>query len=194
MPRIFADAQCSHCLPQLSKAGIKSARALEDSERSLVRSLLGDVDTDKLFVSRTSVRPAPRQDVPVAHPYARGSLQRVGLATGSPQGSLDPQKADEEFALDKFAKTSRAPRQFRWVTWQKMASSRGLASVPWLHPQGRPLPVTGTILRHREGKACSARGAAMALLATAWVLRLPVLGVALADLNMRNLRLRRAGA
>ena len=127
---VLTDAQCSRCLPQLRKAGIKSARALEDSERSLVRSLLGDVDTDKLFAPRTSVRPAPRKDVPVVHPYARGSLQRVGISAGSLQGDLDLENADAEFALDKFAKTSRAPRVPRWVTWQKMASSRGLAPVP----------------------------------------------------------------
>ena len=127
---VLADAQCSHCLPPLSRAGIKSARALEDSDRSIVRSLLGDVDTDKLFAPRIQVRPAPRKDVPVVHPYARGSLQRVGISQGSSQGHLDMAKADEEFALDKFAKTSRAPRESRWVTWQKMASSRGLAPVP----------------------------------------------------------------
>ena len=106
---VLADAQCSHCLPPLSRAGIKSARALEDSDRSVVRSLLGNVDTDKLFAPRTQVRPAPRKDAPVVHPYARGSLQRVGISAGSSQGNLDLAKADEEFALDKFAKTSRAP-------------------------------------------------------------------------------------
>ena len=130
MVEVLADAKCSHCLPALGTAGIKSARQLEDVDRAQVRAVLGDVGTDKPFAPRALLRPAARSDVPVVHPYARGSLQRVGLSNDGAPLDIDLDKADTEFALDKFAKTSRAPRESRWTTWKKMASSRSLDPVP----------------------------------------------------------------
>ena len=61
---------------ELSSNGIKSAKDLENASRPRVRELIGDVAMDRLFQFQP-VRAQVRRDI-----YARGSLQRIGLAPG----------------------------------------------------------------------------------------------------------------
>ena len=65
--------------------------------------------------------------MPVVHPYQRGS--RDAAAAVRTESALA--KADEEFQEDKFAKTSRGPRESRWKLWCSLAER----SLP-------PLPIT----------------------------------------------------
>ena len=118
-------------LGQLSAKGVKSARDLENVPRSQLREIMGDVALDRLLQFQQARKPG-RSDIPVVHPYARGSLQRIGLAR-TPNNNvveLDLSEADREFELDKFAKTSRAPRESRWQTWSAMAKKRELPPLP----------------------------------------------------------------
>ena len=63
----------------------------------------------------------------MVHPYQRGS--RDAAAAVRTESALA--KADEEFQEDKFAKTSRGPRESRWKLWCSLAER----SLP-------PLPIT----------------------------------------------------
>ena len=78
------------------------------------------------------VRKTTRKDLPVVHPYARGSLQRIGLAAESPHNSLlvNFEQADETFFQDRFAKSSEAPRESRWATWQRLCHVRKVPALP----------------------------------------------------------------
>ena len=78
---------------------------------------------DRLFQSQPA-RAQVRRDIPEVHPYARGSLQRIGLAPGPENDRVvvDLERADREFLQDRFAKSSQAPRESRWVTWTLMRS------------------------------------------------------------------------
>ena len=116
------------CLGVLQAAGVKSAWDLENRSRSELRSLIGDIALDTLLASRRSRQVPARSDVPVVHPYARGSLQRLG-SNGGPN-AIDLAQADQEFLDDRYAKTSRAPRESRWTTWQTVCSLRGLEPIP----------------------------------------------------------------
>ena len=110
---------------KLSSEGIKSARDLENAPRSRIRGLIGDVAMDRLFQSQPA-RAQVRGDIPEVHPYARGSLQRIGLAPGPENDRVvvDLERADREFLQDRSAKSSQAPRESRWVTWALMAAKR----------------------------------------------------------------------
>ncbi|CAE7206162.1 ftsH [Symbiodinium natans] len=119
-----------HCLGVLRSAGVKSAWDLENKSKSELRSLLGDVALDALVAVRKTRRTPSRPDVPVVHPYARGSLQRLGLGDPSKAMIVDLAKADKEFLEDRFARTSRAPRDSRWKTWLALCSSRGFQPLP----------------------------------------------------------------
>ena len=59
-----------------------------------------------------------RSDLPVAHPYARGSLQRIPLE-GGPSSF---EKLDEAFLEDRCAASSKAPIESRWNTWQRLCA------------------------------------------------------------------------
>eukprot|EP00439_Symbiodinium_sp_Y106_P052492 s2729_g7.t1 len=81
---------------------------------------------DRLFATG-GTRGSSRSDIPVVHPYARGSLQRIGLepTPSNERVTVDLATADAEFLADRFAKTSQASRESRWSTWKKMAEHRG---------------------------------------------------------------------
>ena len=78
-------------LEDLRQAGINSAARLAAASRSQLRAILGDVLLDKLLQpagkGSALARPKTRSDIPVVHPYARGSLQRIPLEGG--QGSFE---------------------------------------------------------------------------------------------------------
>ena len=65
-------------LEDLRPAGITSAAQLATAPRSQLRALLGDVVLDKLSqpagTGGGSARPKTRSDLPVVHPFCRGSL------------------------------------------------------------------------------------------------------------------------
>ena len=96
---------------------MKSAWSLQEWPRSELRAAVGDVRLDKLMCASGPVRKAARSDIPVVHPYARGSLQRTGAAAESPHNSslVNFREADELFLQDRFAKSSQAPRESRCV-------------------------------------------------------------------------------
>ena len=121
-------------LPQLQQAGVKSALHLESFSKSQLRAIMGDVALDHLFAPVSRTRKRTRQDIPVVHERTRGSLQRIGIEPSPPLASdappLDLAAVDEAFLRDRWAATSQAPRESRWVTWQKLAARRGLAPLP----------------------------------------------------------------
>ena len=116
---VLKEQGVAQCLGVLSQAGLKSAWDLENCSKSALRSLIGDVALDSLLATRKYRKAPTRPDVPVVRPYARGSLQRIGVGSTS-QRLLD----------DRFARTSRAPRESCWATWQALCSSRQLQPFP----------------------------------------------------------------
>ena len=113
-------------LEDLRKAGINSAAKLAAASRSQLREILGDVLLDKLLQpagqGSAAARPKTRSDLPVVHPYARGSLQRIPLDGG--KNSFE--NLDEAFLEDRYAASSKAPIESRWKTWQRLCASRSL--------------------------------------------------------------------
>ena len=93
---------------------------------------MGDVALDSLLATRKRVNAPTRRNVPVVHPYARGSMQRLGLGGPTHSLTIDVEQADKDFLEDRWARTSRAPRESRWATYRAFCSSRG----------HQPLPVT----------------------------------------------------
>ena len=117
-------------LEDLRKAGINSAAKLAAASRSQLREILGDVLLDKLLQpagqGSAAARPKTRSDLPVVHPYARGSLQRIPLDGG--KNSFE--NLDEAFLEDRYAASSKAPIESRWKTWQRLCASRSLDPLP----------------------------------------------------------------
>ena len=117
-------------LEDLRLAGIRSAAQLSTAPRSQLRALLGDIVLDRLLQpAGTGAARGPvqsRSDLPVVHPYARGSMQRVSLE--GHEGSFDA--VDDAFLEDRYAKTSRAPIESRWKTWQRLCAARSLDPLP----------------------------------------------------------------
>ena len=113
-------------LEDLRKAGINSAAKLAAASRSQLREILGDVLLDKLLQpagqGSAAARPKTRSDLPVVHPYARGSLQRIPLD----RGNNSFENLDEAFLEDRYAASSKAPIESRWKTWQRLCASRSL--------------------------------------------------------------------
>eukprot|EP00439_Symbiodinium_sp_Y106_P003000 s6347_g1.t1 len=113
-------------LEDLRKAGVNSAAKLAAASRSQLREILGDVLLDKLLQpagqGSAAARPKTRSDLPVVHPYARGSLQRIPLDGG--KNSFE--NLDEAFLEDRYAASSKAPIESRWKTWQRLCASRSL--------------------------------------------------------------------
>ena len=95
-----------------------------------LQAILGVVLLDKLLQpagkGSALARPKTRSDIPVVHPYARGSLQRIPLEGG--QGSFE--NLDEAFLEDRYAASSKAPIESRWKTWQRLCASRALDPLP----------------------------------------------------------------
>ncbi|CAE7275931.1 yciC, partial [Symbiodinium sp. CCMP2456] len=121
-------------LPQLQAAGIQSACDLERHPRSSLRGILGDVLLDELLASAARPSKKSRQDIPQVLPRTRGSLQRLGIEP-SPAGNneaaqLDLEEADRLFLRDRWAATSQAPRESRWVTWTRLSDRRGFPAIP----------------------------------------------------------------
>ena len=112
------------------RAGIKSAAQLSAAPRSQLRALLGDVILDRLMqpAGKGAARGPgqSRSDLPVVHPYARGSLQRISLEGQA--GSFDA--VDDAFLEDRYARTSRAPIESRWKTWQRLCAARSVGPLP----------------------------------------------------------------
>ena len=73
------------------------------------------------FLSAGPVVTSSRADVPVARPYSRGSLARVGLHQG--EGDALFEEADRRFLEERYARTSKAPVEARWKTWQKLCAA-----------------------------------------------------------------------
>ena len=115
----------AQCLGVLRQAGLKSAWDLENCSRSKLRELMGDVALDSLLATRKRVNAPTRRNVPVVHPYARGSMQRLGLGGPTHSLTIDVEQADKDFLEDCWARTSRAPRESRWATYRAFCSSRG---------------------------------------------------------------------
>ena len=112
---------------RLRAKGIRSARSLEEAPKSELRQLLGDECVDALFLRRGVRARSARQDVPVVHPYARGSARSVQSVAGEPATLA---RLDEEFQRDKYASSSSGPRDSRWKTWCMFAGQRGLPPLP----------------------------------------------------------------
>ena len=95
-----------------------------------LQAILGVVLLDKLLQpagkGSALARPKTRSDLPVVHPYARGSMQRIPLEGG--QGSFE--NLDEAFLEDRYAACSKAPIESRWKTWQRLCASRSLDPLP----------------------------------------------------------------
>ena len=134
--------------PELKEVGIKSAWGLEHADRSQLRRLLGP-DAFEVLFCRTPARPSQsRKDIPRVMPYARGSLARAeNFSQASAPVPQHPtlEEIDAAFMADRFAKSSREPRESRWNTWCRLAALRQLP----------PLPVTvdllfrlGALFRH----------------------------------------------
>ena len=116
-------------LEDLRCAGIKSAAQLSAAPRSQLRSILGDIVLDRLLQpagANAARGHGARGDLPVVHPYARGSMQRISLEGGA--GSFDA--LDDAFLEDRYARTSRAPIESRWKTWQRLCAARSLDPLP----------------------------------------------------------------
>ena len=73
---------------------------------------MGDVALDRLFATRQS-RASQRSDIPTVHPYARGSLQRIGVeaSPSNDRVTIDLAAADAEFLADQYAKSAQAPSE-----------------------------------------------------------------------------------
>ena len=113
-------------LPALQHHGICSARDLDDTPRSALRGILGDMALDRLLARGTAPSATARKrrrDIPDLHQRQRGNLTRASIA-------IDEDDIDTAFQADKFAKTTQAPRESRWQTWQRMAAKRGLDPLP----------------------------------------------------------------
>ena len=113
-------------LESLRARGVRSAVQLENTPKGSLRQWIGDPAVDKLF-NRSVVRPRSRADAPVVHPYQRGS-QQVALQAVQSTSSLD--QADAAFHEDKYANSSRGPRESRWRLWCAFAEQRGLPPLP----------------------------------------------------------------
>ncbi|CAE7851243.1 unnamed protein product, partial [Symbiodinium sp. KB8] len=116
-------------LEDLRRAGIKSAAQLSAASRSELRAILGDVVLDRLLQpagAGAARGPGARSDLPVVHPYARGSMQRISLEGQA--GSFE--SVDDAFLEDRYARTSRAPIESRWKTWQRLCAARSLDPLP----------------------------------------------------------------
>ncbi|CAE7632238.1 DD3-3 [Symbiodinium sp. CCMP2592] len=115
-----------HCaLEPLRSQGIRSADQLENTPKAQLRSWIGDPAIDKLF-NKSVARPRTRSDALVVHPYQRGSR----AAASAVQGKSALEKADEAFQEDKFARSSRGPRESRWKLWCSLAEQRNLPPLP----------------------------------------------------------------
>ncbi|CAE7265094.1 DNMT3A [Symbiodinium sp. CCMP2592] len=112
-------------LEPLRARGVKSASELENTPKTQLRLWIGDTAVDKLF-NRSVVRTRARADAPVVHPYQRGSRS----AAASVQSESALALADVAFQEDKFAKTSRGPRESRWKLWCSLAEQRNLPPLP----------------------------------------------------------------
>ena len=119
-------------LEPLRKEGVKSARHLEHLSRPELRRLLGHEASDRFFAPPKVARSKNRADLPDVHPYARGSLQRLGVVQHGPGqvAAVNWAQADERFMRDRFASTSHKPRESRWSTWTKLCRVRGIDPVP----------------------------------------------------------------
>ena len=105
-------------LQALQHHGICSARDLDDTPRSALRGILGDMALDRLLARGTAPSATARKrrrDIPDLHQRQRGNLTRASIA-------IDEDDIDAAFQADKFAKTTQAPRESRWQTWQRMAA------------------------------------------------------------------------
>ncbi|CAE7027728.1 DD3-3 [Symbiodinium sp. CCMP2592] len=112
-------------LEPLRARGVKSASDLENTPKTQLRQWIGDQAVDKLF-NRSVVRSRSRADAPVVHPYQRGSRSLAA----SVQSESALASADAAFQEDKFAKTSRGPRESRWKLWCSLAEQRNLPPLP----------------------------------------------------------------
>ena len=110
----------------LRAQGVRSARQLEQASKTDLRKWVGDDVVDALFCPRFARGNRNRPDVPVVHPYARGSQ---ALVSGAASSAASLAQADAEFAQDKFAASSRGPRESRWRVWCSMAGQRGLPTT-----------------------------------------------------------------
>ncbi|CAE7817075.1 unnamed protein product [Symbiodinium sp. KB8] len=115
-------------LEDLRCAGIKSAAQLSAAPRSQLRAILGDIVLDRLQPAGGNAARGhgARGDLPVVHLYARGSMQRISLEGVA--GSFDA--LDDAFLEDRYARTSRAPIESRWQTWQRLCAARSLDPLP----------------------------------------------------------------
>ena len=91
----------AQCLGVLRQAGLKSAWDLENCSRSKLRELMGDVALDSLLATRKRVNAPTRRNVPVVHPYARGSMQRLGLGGPTHSLTIDVEQGDKDFLEDR---------------------------------------------------------------------------------------------
>ncbi|OLP99308.1 hypothetical protein AK812_SmicGene18150 [Symbiodinium microadriaticum] len=127
--RVAVSVGAADKLEDLRRAGIKSAAQLSAASRSELRAILGDVVLDRLLQpagAGAARGPGPRGDLPVVHPYARGSMQRISLEGQA--GSFE--SVDDAFLEDRYARTSRAPIESRWKTWQRLCAARSLDPLP----------------------------------------------------------------
>ena len=120
-------------LEELRQNGVASAIQLEAAGKSNLRVIMGDVALDKLWARRLPQAPNKRRrkDLPDLHEHRRGSIQRVeqsmASSAGEEAGYMD---IDSLFEADKFAKTTRGPRESRWKTWQHLAKLRKMPALP----------------------------------------------------------------
>ncbi|CAE7040700.1 ftsH [Symbiodinium sp. CCMP2592] len=122
---ILASLDLHGALEPLRSHGIRSAENLENTPKAQLRSWIGDPAIDKLF-NRSVARPRTRSDAPVVHPYQRGSR----VVAAAVQGETALEQADKAFQEDKFARSSRGPRESRWKLWCSLAEQRGLPPLP----------------------------------------------------------------
>ena len=122
---ILGSLQLHSSVEPLRANGVRSATQLENTPKHQLRLWIGDPAIDRLF-NRSVVRAQSRAEAPVVHPYQRGSRQAAAAVQG--EGALA--KADEAFQEDKFAKSSRGPRESRWKLWCSLAEQRNLPPLP----------------------------------------------------------------
>ena len=122
---ILGSLQLHSSVEPLRANGVRSAIQLENTPKHQLRLWIGDPAIDRLF-NRSVVRAQSRSEAPVVHPYQRGSRQAAAAVQG--EGALA--KADEAFQEDKFAKSSRGPRESRWKLWCSLAEQRNLPPLP----------------------------------------------------------------
>ena len=122
---ILGSLQLHSSVEPLRANGVRSAIQLENTPKHQLRLWIGDPAIDRLF-NRSVVRAQSRAEAPVVHPYQRGSRQAAAAVQG--EGALA--KADEAFQEDKFAKSSRGPRESRWKLWCSLAEQRNLPPLP----------------------------------------------------------------